>query len=107
MKFCLLVLRDKSTKPSQFAFFARHVEQLDDSRRRFTLTAAQIERINPNTKTAPVFRAQADADLTAKIYSRVPVVVEDSKAAAGNPWGISFMAMFHMANDSGLFRTAE
>lgn len=26
---------------------------------------------------------------------------------AGNPWGLSFMAMFHMANDSGLFRTAE
>src|SRR5690606_33780079 len=24
---------------------------------------------------------------------------------AGNPWGIRFMAMFHMANDSGLFRT--
>jgi hypothetical protein len=23
----------------------------------------------------------------------------------GNPWGLRFMAMFHMANDSGLFRT--
>ena len=23
-----------------------------------------------------------------------------------NPWGIQFTAMFHMANDSGLFRTA-
>lgn len=27
-------------------------------------------------------------------------------ATSDNPWGISFMAMFHMANDSGLFRTA-
>ncbi|MBF0415715.1 MAG: hypothetical protein HQL79_08115 [Magnetococcales bacterium] len=25
---------------------------------------------------------------------------------SGNPWGIRFMAMFHMSNDSGLFRTA-
>jgi hypothetical protein len=24
--------------------------------------------------------------------------------SAGNPWGVSFLAMFHMANDSGLFR---
>jgi hypothetical protein len=23
----------------------------------------------------------------------------------GNPWGLRFMAMLHMANDSGLFRT--
>ncbi|MCS7295885.1 MAG: restriction endonuclease, partial [Dehalococcoidia bacterium] len=26
---------------------------------------------------------------------------------AGDPWGIRFLAMFHMANDSGLFRTAR
>jgi len=24
---------------------------------------------------------------------------------AGNPWGVSFMTMFHMSNDSGLFRS--
>src|SRR5262249_2931798 len=24
-----------------------------------------------------------------------------------NPWGVSFMTMFHMSNDSGLFRTFE
>ena len=23
----------------------------------------------------------------------------------GNPWGLRFLSMFHMANDSGLFRT--
>ena len=32
------------------------------------LHASQIAAINPNTKTAPVFRSRADADLTAKIY---------------------------------------
>jgi hypothetical protein len=63
-------------------------------------------RLNPNTKTAPLFRAQADAELTAQIYSRVPVLIEDGKGTTGNPWGMSFMTMFHMANDSGLFRTA-
>ncbi|CAK0767889.1 hypothetical protein CCP3SC1_510010 [Gammaproteobacteria bacterium] len=28
------------------------------------------------------------------------------KESFNNPWGISFMAMIHMSNDSGLFRTA-
>src|SRR5690606_10151080 len=44
-------------------------------------------------------------ELTKKIYARVPVLIDETKGAAGNPWGISFMAMFHMSNDSGLFRT--
>jgi hypothetical protein len=106
-KFCVLVLRENSTKPAQFAFFARQVEQLDDPRRRFTLTPEQIARINPNTKTAPVFRAQADADLTAKIYGHVPVLVEENKDPAGNPWGIEFrQGLFNMTSDSHLFRTA-
>jgi hypothetical protein len=34
------------------------------------------------------------------------VLIDESKGAAGNPWGISFLAMIHMSNDSGLFRTA-
>src|SRR5690606_10406012 len=58
------------------------------------------------TATCPVFRSRADAELTLKIYSRVPVLIDESKGAHGNPWGIQFMTMFHMSNDSGLFRTA-
>ena len=37
----------------------------------------------------------------------MPVLVDETKGGIGNPWGISFMAMLHMANDSGLFRTAR
>ncbi len=66
----------------------------------------EIARLNPNTRTAPVFRSRADADLTAKIYARVPVLVEEAKSPAGNPWGVSFARLFDMANDSALFRTA-
>ncbi len=46
--------------------------------------------INPNTRTAPVFRSRADAELTKKIYRKVPVLLRE--AAAGqpeiNPWGV-------------------
>lgn len=104
-KFCLLTL-GSNVDAADFAFFATDPAQLEDKRRRFTLSPADIMGINPNTKTAPVFRARADAALTAKIYTRVPVLIEDGKGADGNPWGASFMAMFHMSNDSGLFRTA-
>lgn len=103
-RFCLLTLGTLQGE-ADFAFFLRQVAQLDDHRRRFTLSPHEIARINPNTKTAPVFRSQRDAELTAAIYDRVPVLIEDG-VEGGNPWGVSFMAMFHMANDSGLFRTA-
>ena len=104
-KFCLMTL-GSSVPEAEFAFFLTAPSQLEEADRCFTLSSTEIERINPNTKTAPVFRSRADADLTACIYERVPVLIEEGGGPGGNPWGISFMAMFHMSNDSGLFRTA-
>lgn len=106
-RFCLLVIgpAEEFHEP-EFAFFLRQPDQRHDSNRNFELSKADIARINPNTKTAPVFRSQADAELTAKIYTNVPVLIDESKGKAGNPWGVSFMRMFDMSNDSGLFRTA-
>lgn len=105
IKFCVLTIGSGVTE-GEFAFFLTDVRQLEDTRRRFTLSPLEIARINPNTKTAPVFRAREDARLTAAIYDRVPVLIDEARGAAGNPWSVSFMAMFHMSNDSGLFRTA-
>jgi hypothetical protein len=102
--FCLLTL-GRSDRPS-FVFAFKQLQEISDPRRQFTLSPAEIARINPNTKTAPIFRARADAELTAKIYARVPVLVDEGKGASGNLWGISFMRMFDMANDSHLFLTA-
>lgn len=108
MKFCLIVFRSPSPRPSEFVFFARQASHLENPERRFTLSPAQISRINPNTKTAPVFRARRDAELTAAIYDRVPVLVDETKGAAGNPWGVEFrQGLFNMTSDSDLFRTAE
>lgn len=103
-KFSLLTI-GSGVAAADFAFFLTDPAQLEDARRRFTLSPADIARINPNTRTAPVFRSRRDAELTASIYNRVPVLIEEGKDG-GNPWGLSFMAMFHMSNDSGLFRTA-
>jgi hypothetical protein len=105
VKFSLLTIGHDVTSAG-LAFFLSDPTQLHDPERRFTLSAEEIARINPNTKTAPIFRSRSDAELTAKIYSNVPVLVDEAKGRAGNPWGVSFMRMFDMANDSGLFRTA-
>jgi hypothetical protein len=103
--FCLLTI-GQSDRGAEFAFSLLQTADLAVDERRFRLTPAEIRAINPNTKTAPIFRARTDAELTAKIYRHVPVLIDKAKGTTGNPWGVSFMAMFHMANDSGLFRTA-
>ena len=48
-----------------------------------------MARINPNTKTAPIFRTRADAELTASVYDRVQVLIEERPEEEGgdvNPW---------------------
>jgi hypothetical protein len=103
MKFCLLTLSGPPVQQAQFVFFATRVEHLRDERRRFTLDPAEIALFNPNTRTMPVFRTRADAELTRKIYQRVPVLVNERTGE--NPWGVSFLRMFDMSNDSGMFIT--
>ena len=65
----------------------------------------EILLVNPNTGTTPVFRSRRDAEITIGIYKRIPVLWRYDPEE--NPWGLSFMAMFHMANDSRLFRAEE
>lgn len=102
-KFSLLTLTNNEVSSSQFAFFLTRTEHLDDEIRRFTLSADDIALINPNTRTVPVFRTNVDAELTKKIFHRVPVFVNEKPGE--NPWGIKFFTMFHMSNDSHFFYT--
>jgi hypothetical protein len=106
VKFCLLTL-GQDERQATFSFFLTDPAQLAEPERNFALTPETIARLNPNTRTAPVFRSRADADMTAKIYANAPVLIEDGKKQQLNPWGVSFLAMFHMSNDSALFRTAR
>ncbi|HXK44077.1 MAG TPA: hypothetical protein PKV82_14765, partial [Anaerolineae bacterium] len=109
-KFCLLTLSGarenvRGPSPLTLSFFATRAEHLRDPRRVFSLTRADIARINPNTRTLPVFRTRQDADLTRAIYARVPVLVNE--ALKENPWDVRFKLMFMMNTDSHLFRTRQ
>jgi hypothetical protein len=104
-KFCILTLREDAAlnASTQYCFYIRHFPQLSQADRFFSLTAAEITLLNPNTRTCPVFRSQMDAELTKKIYSSVPVLIDEALGEQGNSWGIKFMRMFDMSNDSHLF----
>ena len=107
IKFSLLTLAGTDTgEPAEFTFFLLRGADLENEERRFSLSAEDFALMNPNTRTCPIFRSRRDAEITRGIYERVPVLIDESDEENGNPWGIRFMAMFHMSNDSGLFQTA-
>lgn len=120
-KFSLLVIAGPSRAVSGFnaAFFLTDPAELRDANRTFPMTAADIALINPNTRTSPIFRNRRDAEITKAIYRRTPVLINEGldvpgdtasvgrKVTPGNPWGVTFKTMFHMSNDSYLFRTRE
>ena len=95
---------------AEFVFFAHSIGELLDPGRRFTLSPEEIALLNPNTRTCPIFRSQADAELTKAIYRRVPVLVREARVGQPeqNPWGIRFkQGLFNMTTDSSLFRVRE
>ena len=61
--------------------------------------------MNPNTGTAPIFRSRRDAEITRRIYERHPVLVDHSGGEERKAWPVKYATMFHMTNDSHLFRT--
>lgn len=105
-RFCLLTL-GHNEDATRFAFLLSHVEQISEYERCFSLSSEMIARLNPNTHTAPLFRSRIDAESTAKIYKKVPVLVKDGMGDEGNPWKAEFrQGLFNMTSDSNLFFTA-
>jgi hypothetical protein len=106
-RFVLLTLGGAARKieAADVVAFARNREAIVAPSRRYRLSAAEIETLNPNTRTFPTFLTRRDADLTLTLYRRAGVLWRESEPN-GNPWGLHFMSMLHMTSDSGLFRTA-
>jgi hypothetical protein len=89
------------------------------------LSAEDFRAVNPNTGTAPIFRNAFDAELTTRIYRQHPVLVRhefalepdpvtrellpnpDKIAAEHRLYPVRYRTMFHMTNDSGLFKRKD
>ena len=105
-KFCIFVASPSPIgEAAHCAFYLHDISERDDHERCFALTAESFARVNPNTGTAPIFRTRRDAALTTAIYGRLPVLVDRSSGAEVKAWPVNYATMFHMTNDSGLFRT--
>jgi hypothetical protein len=107
-RFVLLTIGGEQRRAvaADICAFARNASHVRDPNRRYTLAAAEIAAINPNTRTFPAFHSRRDADINLEIYSRAGVLWREDDPK-GNFWGLRFMAMLHMANDSGSFRTQD
>ena len=103
--FCLLTIGKEQDTPRTVkgGFFLTRLDHLLDPRRIYTLQTSDFARLNPNTKTCPVFRTSRDAKLTAKIYRNSTILYNE--ITGDNPWNVKFGSMIHMSNDSYLFRT--
>lgn len=105
-KFSAIIASPRLTfAEAECAFFLQDVSELADPERRFPLTAEDFARVNPNTGTAPIFRSRRDAELTTRIYANAKVLVDRSGGDEQRAWPVKYTTMFHMTNDSGLFRT--
>lgn len=89
------------------------------------LSADDFRAVNPNTGTAPIFRNALDALLTTRIYRAHPVLVRHLFAQEEDPltgetcenvdkvereerlYPVRYCTMFHMTNDSGLFKRRD
>ena len=108
-KFCALILGGEERRfgQTECAFFLHDTKTVHDEDRCFPLTPDDFARVNPNTGTAPVFRNRRDADITRRIYEQHPVLVKHLQSKKKRAWRVKYTTMFHMANDSHFFRTAE
>ncbi|WP_218667965.1 Eco57I restriction-modification methylase domain-containing protein [Sphingopyxis sp. KK2] len=105
-KFCAMIGSPNRTFPAAHCgFFLQSITEIENPEQAFPITAEDFARVNPNTGTAPIFRTARDMALTAAIYARAQVLVDKSGPQPVAAWPIKYATMFHMTNDSHLFRT--
>ncbi|MGX4653009.1 Eco57I restriction-modification methylase domain-containing protein [Micromonospora sp. SCSIO 07396] len=107
LRFALLTMAGppRTAPTASLAFRARKVADL--ASRAYRLTPGEIELLNPNTGTCPVFLSRRDAEITLDIYRRVPVLWREDDPD-GNRWGLWLrQGLFNMATDSALFHTFD
>ena len=107
-KFCAFIFsgEERQFAETECAFYLKSTGCLADPTVCFPLSPADFARVNPNTGTAPVFRTRRDADITRRIYERQPVLLDRSGDEEVRVWPVRYLSMFHMTNNSDLFRTA-
>lgn len=106
-KFCLLTAGQQQDKPREVSggFYLTRLDHLLDPNRIYKLETADFAKLNPNTKTCPVFRTSKDAVLTKKLYNSAPILINEETGE--NPWDVRLATLFNMATASSQFKTRQ
>ncbi|MFJ9482144.1 Eco57I restriction-modification methylase domain-containing protein [Streptomyces mirabilis] len=108
-KFSILSITGRSLREpaARFAFFLHDPSELDDAEKAFTLTPEEIELLNPNTGTLPIFRSRRDAEITLGMYRSLSVFLKEG-VPSGNPWGVTFsQGLLNISHDSALLHPRD
>lgn len=108
-KFSVLVFSggEKTFDECRFATFVRDISELNDPSKVFSMGVDHFRHVNPNSKTAPVYRAARDRKIATDIYERFPVLVNRSSGTEVKAWPVKYIRMYDMANSSDEFRTTK
>lgn len=103
-KFCTIIMGgpERAGAETELAFFQHTTKDIE--KRAFRLKPEDFRRLNPNTGTAPVFRTPKDAELTLRVYERLPILHDHSKQMI---YPVKYVRMFDMTNDSHHFLRKE
>lgn len=108
-KFCLFTAGHgllPTAEAAEFVFFAHAVEELCDRERRFTLSPEDIELVNPNTRTCPIFTSRRDAAISVAVHRRHDVILRE-KVKGSTSHDVRVTRMFDMNKQRDLFLTSK
>ena len=107
-KFCAMISggAERQFDEAHCGFFLHGKGDLDDPERLFPLTPLNFKLVNPNTGTSPILQHRRDAEIVLGIYEQHPVL-NDHNDLESSFFPQSQLSMFHMTNNSDLFRTRE
>jgi len=108
-KFSALVFGGEARRfeATSCAFYLHRIDDLRDDNRVLNLTADDFSAVNPNTGGAPIFRTRRDAQITTRIYREFPVLIDHRSGVPKKVWPVRYATMFHMTNDSKLFKRRD
>jgi hypothetical protein len=108
-KFTALVFggAGRSFPECRFATFVRSLDELETPDRTYTLDMEHLRLVNPNSQTAPVYRAHRDRVISERIYEGFSPLVRHNGSSRKRVLPVRYTTLFHMANDSHQFRTRK
>lgn len=95
---------ERRFEEARYGFFIRSAAEVANPERVFSLTPEEIAAINPNSRTAPIFRTKRDKLITSGVYQRFPVLVNRAGTEPVTSWSLRCVQMLNMTTSSGLFR---